>query len=64
MLLHVFPAPPRKKVLVRTGKPRRGTFDPEIQDFLAPYAISACPDRRSGPPGPSANMCEESSGQV
>src|SRR6266496_4067808 len=24
----------------------------------------ACPDKRSGPPDSSANMCEESSGQV
>src|SRR5437879_10334523 len=24
----------------------------------------SCQDKRSGPPGPSANMCEESSGQV
>src|SRR5260370_1704060 len=26
------------------------------------YALLACQDERSGPPGPSANMCEESSG--
>jgi hypothetical protein len=63
ILPHVFPAPPCKKALVRTGKSRGGTSDPErvFQDFPAPYTISTCPDKRSSMQVNAASMCQASS---
>src|SRR6266516_3022292 len=55
------PSPTCKLVCTHFAKIREK--DP-LQSREPEKINQACSDKRSGPPGPSANMCEESSGQV